>query len=179
MNQILTQNIQNTINSQLQEINRIFILTKKFSGSFDDHVSKLYLMINSLLENDELNILDENFLEQQYKPFGSHNNFLGDNKNKFSEAEEKLFQSSPLDQLPNAEDPMNFMQVIKEQNLQIGQMMEIGERNAQNVQQMFNDIFNNLVKTMGSSKQTELPSDGQGQSKELQKRLDENKAQQD
>lgn len=113
MNQILASSIQQLINTKLQEINRIFILTKKFSGSFDDHVSKLYQMINSLLESDEQHLLNEPFLDDQSKGFGSHF-FGGENKNKFSEAEEKLFHSAPLDQVPLSDDPMNFMQMIKE-----------------------------------------------------------------
>lgn len=66
MNQILTPNLQSTINKRLQEINRIFILTKKFSGSFDDHVSKLFQMVHSLLDSEEPNLSEENFLGTQY-----------------------------------------------------------------------------------------------------------------
>ena len=77
--------MQNSINTKLQEINRIFVLTKKFSLNFDDHVQKLYLMINSLLENDEQNILDDNFLENDMKAVSSQNNLFSDIKYKFPE----------------------------------------------------------------------------------------------
>lgn len=31
-------------------------------------------------------------------------------------------------------------------------MMELGEKNAQSVQNMFNEIFNNLLKTLGNNR---------------------------
>lgn len=58
-------------------------------------------------------------------------------------------------------------------------MMEIGERNAQSVQQMFNDIFNNLVKTLAPNTKNETPFENKSQVQELQSKLEENRVQQE
>lgn len=133
-------------------------------------------MINSLIENDNQALLDAQSNEDQFKLFGSHQ-FTEDNINKFTKAEEELLRSFPLDKGTPSEDPMDFMQVIKQQNQQIGQMMEIGERNAHSVQQMFNDIFSSLVKNLGSQSQTETPLEAQSLINALQHKLEENRIQ--
>ena len=69
-----TKSMRDTFNEKLNEMDKIFYLTKKFSDNFDKHIRRLHKLIISLLENNEDNVLDDLMSNKDISNIDSFNN---------------------------------------------------------------------------------------------------------
>jgi hypothetical protein len=156
-----TRNLKNEFAKKLDEMDKIFFLTKNFSVHFDGHIKKLHLMILTLLEAETEDYTPNNLKNQEFinknrlffneeeikesnfndkEMFNFQNNLLNlkhqqsySDINKTIEEDEEKYSKNEKD--------LEFLEIFKEQNNHLNKMMQFGEENSKTLREMLNSIY--------------------------------------